>query len=180
MKADVEISLNTSMREYFDDAVQNFIKSDPSSTPQEIEDYKVVMEGVGGILETEFAEDLNKIPAAVILAGGDLLDLDNVIIPGGTKSIINFLLEKLPSDNIEQTAVNTSTKFNKEVLEDDSRINDGQRRRRRRRRTRGACEEQRRIRSKSCLNVFSRLEVVVFNFLHILKYFFSYVKKRVE
>merc|ERR1712227_733879 len=117
MKADVEISLNTSMREYFDDAVQNFIKSDPSSTPQEIEDYKVVMEGVGGILETEFAEDLNKIPAAVILAGGDLLDLDNVIIPGGTKSIINFLLDKLPSDVIKIGEKVTNIDWSGEIVE---------------------------------------------------------------
>ena len=89
------------MREYFDEAVQNLIKSDPSSTPQEIKDFIIVMEGIGGILETEFAADLDEIPAAVIIEAGDLLDVDNVIIPGGTKSIINNLVEKLPSDVIK-------------------------------------------------------------------------------
>ena len=81
------------MRAYFDEAVEKLINSEPSSTPQEIKDFKLVMEGVAGILETEFAEDLDKIPAAVILESGDILDLDNVIIPGGTKSVINYLLE---------------------------------------------------------------------------------------
>ena len=34
------------MREYFDEAVEKLINSEPSSTPQEIKDFKLVMEGV--------------------------------------------------------------------------------------------------------------------------------------
>ena len=105
------------MREYFDEAVEKLIKSEPSSTPQEIKDFKLVMEGVAGILETEFAEDLDKIPAAVILESGDILDLDNVIIPGGTKSVINHLLEKIPSDVVKIGEKVSNINWSRDIIE---------------------------------------------------------------
>ena len=64
LQSEFEMFPNTSMRDYFEE-------SDPSSTPEEINDFKVVMEGLVGILETEFAENLNKIPAAAILGSGE-------------------------------------------------------------------------------------------------------------
>ena len=35
------------------------------------------MQGLAGILETEFAENLNKIPAAVILGSGEMVENTN-------------------------------------------------------------------------------------------------------
>ena len=105
------------MKEYLNEAVEILIKSEPSSTPEEIRDFRIVMETIGGILESEFAEDLDKVPAAVIIEAGDLLDVANVIIPGGTKSIINKLKGKLPSDVIKIGEKVTNIDWSKDIVE---------------------------------------------------------------
>ena len=89
------------MRKYFDEVVENIINSTSSFTSQEISDLETAMEGLAGTLETEYSEDIHNLSARVVLQSQDLFDIDNVLIPGGTKSIINKLLNTIPSEVIK-------------------------------------------------------------------------------
>ena len=91
---------NITMQQFIDTGMEEYISENPGATEKQIDDWEAVVYALAGFGETEGAEDNDKVPLSSNLEYQDFHDDDNIVLQGGTQSIIDALTDDFPEDII--------------------------------------------------------------------------------